>query len=374
MSSSRDLAGIAKHLMEARMVRPSYFDSLLQSDKAIAELLRHRHAAIEVELRAIGTFTRNQELINQSSRTLLDSFEKLQLGTRRLESLSQVHASWTNRVLASANQLAHVEDYAKKSLFSSFNLAVTAEQFSARIELESVRKAFKNQETAVSRLVSSFDSLSPRYRELTRCAESLTDFTALPSFVLPSASRELLTAGHAVASLSPDSDGADEDEEQVAVLGDVRDATSSVHKLLGGVDPALAKLYQGAREALFGGSVDRARHVLASLRELWNHLLRTLAPDEEVLPWTVGKDKAFMHNGKPTRRARLSYVCREINHDPLSDFLDSDTKAFLDYISFLNRVHAIEPGLSDGQLDALMLRTDSWLTFIVQVAAKGTHE
>ena len=134
MSSSRDLAGIAKHLMEARMVRPSYFDSLLQSDKAIAELLRHRHAAIEVELRAIGTFTRNQELINQSSRTLLDSFEKLQLGTRRLESLSQVHASWTNRVLASANQLAHVEDYAKKSLFSSFNLAVTAEQFSARIE------------------------------------------------------------------------------------------------------------------------------------------------------------------------------------------------------------------------------------------------
>ena len=191
---------------------------------------------------------------------------------------------------------------------------------------------------------------------------------------MPSASRELLTAGHAVASLSPDSDGADEDEEQVAVLGDVRDATSSVHKLLGGVDPALAKLYQGAREALFGGSVDRARHVLASLRELWNHLLRTLAPDEEVLPWTVGKDKAFMHNGKPTRRARLSYVCREINHDPLSDFLDSDTKAFLDYISFLNRVHAIEPGLSDGQLDALMLRTDSWLTFIVQVAAKGTHE
>ena len=117
MSSSRDLAGIARHLMEARVVRPSYLDSLLQSDKLTAELLRHRHAAIEVELRAIGTFTRNQELINQSSRSLLDSFEKLQLKTGRLTSFPQVHASWISGFLASANQLAHVEDVAKKSTF-----------------------------------------------------------------------------------------------------------------------------------------------------------------------------------------------------------------------------------------------------------------
>ena len=369
MSSSRGIAEIQRHLLGARMLRPSYIDRLFKSDMAIADLLHQHHAAVELERRAIDSYTGIQKLIYQSNRSLLDCFTMLENEKGRIERLSGVHASWTGDLLASANQLVHVEDLAKKSLLASFNLASNAQQIIARIEFESVRNTYLSHEAAVSRFLSSFESLSPSYWELIRCTENLTDFTSLPSFVLPSASRELLTAGHAVASLSPEDDEEDEDEQEA--LSDLRETTSNVRELIAGFDPAFAKTYQGAREACLSGNIDRSRHVLASLREFWSHLLRNLAPDEEVLPWTEGKDDGFVHDGKPTRRARVSYVCREINHEPLSNFLDTDTKAILDYVNFLNRVHALDPGLSDRQLEFLLLRSDSWLTFIIEVAEKA---
>ena len=369
MSSSRETAEIWRHLKDTGMVRPSYLESLLQSETAIAKLLDQQHVAINLRFRRISTFTGHHELINQSNRSLVDSFKKLYLGTEQLKSLPRVHASWTSHPLASAKQLAHVEERAKKSLFFSFNLTSSAKQIIDRIDFEGIRSAFSSQQAAVSSMLSSFESLAPSYRELARGAESLSDLTAMPSFVMPSVSRELLVAGHVVASLSPEDDGPEEDEE--AVLSDVRETTSSAHDLIYAIDPGLAKAYQGAREALLSGSIDRSRHVLGSLRELWGHLLRTLAPDDKVLPWAVGKDDAFLHEGKPTRRARLSYVCREIDHEPLSDFLYKDSVAFLKYFELFNRVHEIDLGLSDKQLDALLLRTDSWLIFIIQVAANA---
>ena len=56
------------------------------------------------------------------------------------------------------------------------------------------------------------------------------------------------------------------------------------------VDPALIRPYLGAREALRARRADMVRHVLVSLRELWNHLLHRLAPDEKVLPWIQQED------------------------------------------------------------------------------------
>jgi hypothetical protein len=54
---------------------------------------------------------------------------------------------------------------------------------------------------------------------------------------------------------------------------------------------------------------------------LWNHLLRRLAPDDLVAAWIPGvsNQKDLLHEGKPTRRARVLYVCRELNNDRLTD-------------------------------------------------------
>jgi len=41
-------------------------------------------------------------------------------------------------------------------------------------------------------------------------------------------------------------------------------------------------------------------------------------------------------------------------------------------VDFFNRVHELDPELTDEQLRALLLRTDSWLTYILQIW-KGTR-
>ena len=108
---------------------------------------------------------------------------------------------------------------------------------------------------------------------------------------------------------------------------------------------------------------------LARLRELWNHLLRRLAPDDLVTVWILGiaSQKDLLHEGKPTRRARVLYICRDLNNDPLTEFLTHDTRAFVKLLDLFNRVHELETELTDEQLRAILLKSNSWLMYILQI-------
>ena len=351
-----------------RAMRPSCLDTFEQMERGL-EPFRQRHLAIAEQIQKSSAFARMQE-IAQANQRMLSAFDKIKIDTRGIEQLANVHATWTRDIQASIDRLSHVQASAKLVLTSSSQLTTIAEQLSAKINFDRIRDAFKVQEDLVARLKTPFDSLSSRFVKLSHAADSMLQLAALPAFVLPSASRELVTASHAVVELWPDP-GTESDEEQSSVLADIQEEISGIHELLSRIDPALAKSYQGARDALASGSIDRDRHVLASLRELWGHLLRTLAPDDRLASWLSDKSKELIHEGKPTRRARVLYICRYVNHEPLTDFLDTDTKALIEYVQFLNRVHQLDTGLSDRQLNALLLRTDSWLTFMVQISQEG---
>jgi hypothetical protein len=101
-----------------------------------------------------------------------------------------------------------------------------------------------------------------------------------------------------------------------------------------------------------------------------------LAPDDSVAAWIPGiaNQKDLLHEGKPTRRARVLYVCRELNDDPLTDFLMHDTQALVKLIEFFNRVHELETKLTDKQVRAIVLKTDSWLMYILQISAGNFHK
>jgi len=101
-----------------------------------------------------------------------------------------------------------------------------------------------------------------------------------------------------------------------------------------------------------------------------------LAPDEFVAAWIPGitNQKDLLHEGKPTRRARVLYVCRELNNDPLTDFLLHDTRALVKLIELFNRVHELETELTDEQLRAIVLKTDSWLMYILQISAGNSRK
>ena len=79
---------------------------------------------------------------------------------------------------------------------------------------------------------------------------------------------------------------------------------------------------------------DRARHVTTSVRELFSQVLHGLAPDEEVRAWS--SNEQHFQNRRPTRRARLLYICRHINSDPLTRFVEDDVQAALSFVEALN--------------------------------------
>jgi hypothetical protein len=137
--------------------------------------------------------------------------------------------------------------------------------------------------------------------------------------------------------------------------------------LLSSLDPSLQGLLAGAHEALRGDNPDRVRHVTVSLRELLTHVLHKLAPDDQVLEWA--RDRGLADVDRPTRRARLLYICRSIDCDALGVFLEQDTQSTLTLMNALNSgTHVVTSRLTSGQLKALVLRMESLLVFLLQIA------
>jgi hypothetical protein len=152
------------------------------------------------------------------------------------------------------------------------------------------------------------------------------------------------------------------DEYEVPVVPEERSLEDWLRK----IDTGLPDLLHGAREALNTANPDRARHVVASTRELITHVLHRLAPDDGIRAWT--DDVHYYENGRPTRRARLLYINRGINVDPLSNFVDADVKSVLTLINALHAgAHEITSRLTDRQLRALVDRMESLLLFLLRL-------
>ena len=292
------------------------------------------------------------------------------------KSLATVHQSWLEHINPTQHdflQLPQLQTFAKLTLCDvSLQLAAT-ERFMAGIDFEAMRSRFRIEKSIISGLESSIAHALASYGSLAESIRETSDITRLPAFVLPGATREIYATGFALETLRPWDERAEEEAEtEIQLIAEAELETSNCIALLQQVDPGLAQPYIGAREALEGNNADRARHILISLRELWNHLLRRLAPDDLVAAWIPGvaNQEGMLNEGKPTRRARILYICREINNDPLTDFLMHDTKTLIELIELFNRVHQLKAELTDKQLRAIVLKTDSWLMYILQISAE----
>ena len=152
------------------------------------------------------------------------------------------------------------------------------------------------------------------------------------------------------------------DSDEVSIVPKEHSLEDWLHKL----EPGLVKILRGAREALISSNADRARHVATSIRELFTHVLHRLAPDENIRAWTT--DALYYNNGRPTRRARLLYINKEINLEPFSEFVDADVNAVLTLIDALQLgTHDIRSQLTDRQLRALVDRMESLLLFLFRL-------
>jgi len=366
--------------MEAinRLAKPSYLSLIEQMERSL-EPIRRQHLEISRAFEMSGAMARIQEIAsaNQHWQELI---KQASATSRIAESLSAAHQSWLDTIKPIQHDFSHLSQLqasAKLALCdTSLRLAAT-ERLMAGIDFEAIRGRFQIEIPVIAGLESSIAHVAASYGSLAESLRDISDITRLPAFVLPGATREIYTTSFALEALRPwDERDEDETETEIQLVAEAELETSGCIALLQQVDPGLARPYIGARDALYGNNADRARHILSSLRELWNHLLRRLAPDDLVAAWIPGvsNQKDLLHEGKPTRRARVLYVCRELNNDPLTDFLMHDTRALVKMIELFNRVHELETALTDEQLRAILLRTDSWLMYILQISSGNFHK
>ena len=368
------------HDMEAinKLAKPSYLSLIEQMERSL-EPIRRQHLEISRAFEMSGAMARIQEIVS-ANQHWQDLIKQATATSRIAESLSAAHQSWLDTIKPIQHDFSHLSQLqasAKLALCdTSLRLSAT-ERLMAGIDFEAIRSRFQIEMPVISGLESSIAHVAASYGNLAESLREISDITRLPAFVLPGATREIYTTSFALETLRPwDERDEDEAETEIQFVAEAELETSGCIALLQQVDPGLARPYIGARDALYGNNADRARHILSSLRELWNHLLRRLAPDDLVAAWIPGvsNQKDLLHDGKPTRRARVLYVCRELNNEPLTDFLMHDTRALVKLIELFNRVHELETALTDEQLRAILIRTDSWLMYILQISSGNFHK
>jgi len=145
------------------------------------------------------------------------------------------------------------------------------------------------------------------------------------------------------------------------------------------VDTALADLggdlqsmWLGAKHARTSANPDRIRHFAVSIRELLRTLLHKMAPDDAVRAWSSNQTD-FTH-GRPTRGARLRYICRATEAEPLQDFILKDIEALLAYDQLLELgTHGPAGALPSDAAEAMEVRMESTIRFLVSVHKASSH-
>ncbi len=286
--------------------------------------------------------------------------------------IGHFHRTWLQELHRHQEQASLLQMAAKRTLEEITNRLTLSEQMFASVNFDALFQSIASRESHVERLRDLISNMAENYSSVVTSVQDTARILHLPRFAIPGATREMFVTGFVLDSfyISDDKEAEpalSEHQSVVETVSEIEDETSPCIELLSEVDPKLAQLYAGPRSVLRGTNPDKVRHFLTSLRELWSHLLRTIAPDGMVKGWVPENDEQLLREGKPTRKARVLYVCRELNHGALSKFVYSDTCTFVEFFGLFNRIHKLDPEFSDHQLHAIQLRSDSYLTYILQI-------
>ncbi|MEO0770904.1 MAG: hypothetical protein AAFY72_16030, partial [Cyanobacteria bacterium J06649_4] len=202
--------------------------------------------------------------------------------------------------------------------------------------------------------------------------EALTGLTSSYRSVIESIPEVQNAQATFIAKYSP-AEYSSEVEALEKVLGEPEEAEADLEQLpsiddeLASFDSSLLTLVNGARLSLRSDNPDKARHVTTSVRELFTHVLHYFAPDNDIKSWS--SDPNHYHNNRPTRRARVLYICRRFSNGPLTKFVEADVKATLALVDSLNSgTHGIESKFSEAQLQAVVCRMESLVLYLLKVS------
>lgn len=362
---NQDVANLKKLLLAPSL------DAVFQMDKALDQLRLDQNRIIQAllprslppPLGPVGPLKDIFAASNHIYDVLGKSSVSMVLG-------EMAHESWRKQIESLTEISAPLDAAAKLNLCDTTLQLAATQNFLAGIDFNSLKVTFDIPVSIFSDIEQSLSDITASYRSLLQSIPDLSAIVKWPSFVLPGATVTLLLAAYALRVLDlliqPDNEESEGDDlSSIVEYLENLDFTA----LLEQVNPSLAPVYLGARNDLEGDAPDRARHVLYSLRELSNLLIREIAPLEQNLEWLSnhGEKGDWDNNCRPSRRGKIRFLTRKINSRTLVDFVDTCTRLSSKLHKFYNRLHKLDPGLSDNQLNAIHYGTVAQLSFLIQV-------
>ena len=350
-----------------KLFQPPNLDAFFQVDKMLDQFrLNHinmRQALLPPPMDSVAPFKDILTATNHFHDVLAKTSVSMGIG-------DMVHESWRELMSGQMAIPAQLNAAAKISLGeNSLQLAAT-ETFLAGIDFDFLKGTFNIPDSTISAMEQSIFDVTASYRTLAESIPDISELVQVPSFVLPGATYDLYTTGYALRALDLLDGDEDEEIEADASLVSVEYVENlDIVDLLNQVDPALVPMYSGACEDLYGGNPDRKRHVLVSLRELWIHLLDSIAPVGEVKDWIWkhGTLDDIDKNCRPKRHAKIRYILRGVNQKPLKDFVQDDATTFENLYQLYNKLHGKTPNLTEPQLLAIFRKTEAFLAYVIQI-------
>ena len=341
----------------AQLRSTAAFDPTGPLKQAVAANAAQYRGAVQSALMAINA-ARSPALTTPRMDILLDANRALAKIAERMSCAPAIQ-SWGAESAAAAMALQSG---------SALSAALMAQPKLAALERARLGSLISADATFRRSTSAHLGMLTRSYRELVAAAATRPARTAhLPrGTVYPST--EYL---HHVEMLGYVSIVADDEDHPATIIDASLDAASpGVDDVLRQFDTSLYRLLAGARAALASKNPDRTRHVATSLRELLMHVLHALAPDQDVKAWAA--EPGLVENGRPTRRGRLLYICRKIGEGSLADFVQRDVSANLAFMDSLNAgTHVLQSSLTPTQLEAVVVRTESMLLYLLQMPSDG---
>ena len=171
-----------------------------------------------------------------------------------------------------------------------------------------------------------------------------------------------------IEEVQQEEDQDDYEEERLFVRNEIRASTNdSVIIQLQEVNENWIIMLEGARQAFMSTNPDKVRHCITSLRELLREIMQYLSPDEQIKNWSES-DNDF-HNNRPTRKARLRYITRNINHGKFTKFVEKDIESISAAIDiFQAGTHAANSKLTEAQVNALISKVEGAILFLFSIA------
>jgi hypothetical protein len=246
------------------------------------------------------------------------------------------------------------------SVASEYTLAT--ERILAGMPWSQFGARFSLTEASRHRLLRSAGRLNKRYGRLYE--DAADDQNDVDSLVAVDAPLGVLTRAQCLRVVTT----AAPSEDIIQVSTDVVEATFAfVEQGVGTIKPQYATMLRGARNRVKERGPDWMRQASSSYRQLIQNVLHRTAPSDHVRQWTDDPSD-FDPKGFPTHKAKVRWLCRQLQPDSLRAYMIEQLLGSLKVIGvFASAVHDDAVGVTDDEFAWIVLEAERALRRILEL-------